>query len=95
MNIFENFSVDRFLFSLKYMGLGMLCIFIVIGVVILSVLLMNRMSEKLEALNAAKAEGKDEDSSPVYLDPKVSWTVLFLAVAVLLIIALAVILPIA
>ena len=44
----ENFSVDRFLNSLQYMWKGMLCIFIVIGVIILVTALMNRVCNKAE-----------------------------------------------
>ncbi len=36
-NLFENFSTERFLGNLHYMWEGMLCIFIVIGVIMLSV----------------------------------------------------------
>ena len=36
-NILENFSTERFLGNLHYMWEGMICIFIVIGVIILSV----------------------------------------------------------
>ena len=49
MNIFENINLDRFLFSLQYMWKGMLCIFVVIGVIILSVYLLNTISSKLSA----------------------------------------------
>ena len=46
MNILENFNVDRFLFSLRYMWQGMLSIFIVIGVIILSVVLLNKITNR-------------------------------------------------
>ena len=48
MNLFEKFNVDRFLFSLQYMWQGMLCIFIVIGVIVLSVMLMNYLGARAE-----------------------------------------------
>ena len=49
MNIFNDFNFDRFLFSLQYMWQGMLCIFIVIAVIILSVVIMNTISAKAQA----------------------------------------------
>ena len=52
MSILENFNVNRFLFSLQYLWKGMLCIFIVIAVIILSIFLINflinRPSKKKE-----------------------------------------------
>ena len=47
MNIFNSLNVDRFLFSLQYMWKGMLCIFIVIGIIILSINLMNSFANRL------------------------------------------------
>lgn len=47
MSIIDNFSFDRFLFSLQYMWQGMLSIFLVIGVIILSVVLMNKVTAHL------------------------------------------------
>ena len=44
--MFGNINIDRFLFSLQYMWKGMLSIFIVMGVIILSVLLMNKILGK-------------------------------------------------
>ncbi len=38
-----DFNFDRFLFSLQYMWKGMLCIFVVIGVLILSVYGLNKL----------------------------------------------------
>lgn len=46
MNIFENIDLNRFLASLTYMWQGMLCIFIVIGVLILTVLLLGKWDAK-------------------------------------------------
>ena len=37
-------NIERFLASFKYMGLGMLSIFIVIGVIILSVYALNKLT---------------------------------------------------
>ena len=48
MDILKNFNFDRFLFSLQYMWKGMLCIFIVIAVIILSVVIMNFFSAKAQ-----------------------------------------------
>lgn len=46
MNIFENIDFNRFFSSLTYMWQGMLCIFVVIGVLILSVLLLGKLTDK-------------------------------------------------
>ena len=46
MNIFENIDFSRFFTSLTYMWQGMLCIFVVIGVLILSVLLLGKLTDK-------------------------------------------------
>ena len=59
MNIFNDFNFDRFLFSLQYMWQGMLCIFIVIAVIILSVVVMNTISAKAQARK--KLEESDND----------------------------------
>ena len=47
MGIFNSLNFDRFLFSLQYMWKGMLCIFIVIGIIILSINVMNSLTNKL------------------------------------------------
>ena len=44
MSIIENFDFDRFLYSLQYMWQGMLSIFLVIGVIILGVVAMNKVT---------------------------------------------------
>ena len=46
MNFFENFNVSRLLYSLQYMWQGMLSIFLVIGVIILSVAVMNKLTNR-------------------------------------------------
>jgi len=50
MEFLENFNFDRFLFSLQYMWKGMLCIFAVIGVIILFIVgltyVMNALKTK-------------------------------------------------
>ena len=48
MNIIENFNFDRFLYSLQYMWQGMLSIFLVIGVIILGVAVMNKLTSPKE-----------------------------------------------
>ncbi|MBO5883497.1 MAG: hypothetical protein J6Q78_03745 [Clostridia bacterium] len=44
--LIANIDINRFLASLKYMGLGMLGIFIVMGVIILSVLGLGSLTAK-------------------------------------------------
>lgn len=62
MNIFDNFSIDRLLFSLQYMWQGMLCIFAVIAVIILAVMLMNYFSNKTEERKKLRGgENKEEN----------------------------------
>ena len=56
-------NFDRFLFSLKYMWQGMLCIFIVIGVLILSIYGLNKASNAIEAKKAAKLAAKNASES--------------------------------
>ena len=46
----------RFVEMLEYMGIGMLCIFVVIGVIVLSVLLLGKVSDTLEARRKAAEE---------------------------------------
>ena len=47
MNIFENFNPAAFLDNLQHMGVGMLVIFAVIGLIILTTMLINWLfSEK-------------------------------------------------
>ena len=60
MDIFNNFSIERFLTSLPYMWKGMLCIFIVIAVIILSVVVMNFFSAKAQERKAI--EESDENT---------------------------------
>ena len=45
--------------SLKYMGVGMLCIFVVIGVIILCVFLMNFISYRIAVMKQIKEEEKE------------------------------------
>ena len=61
MNIFNDFNFDRFLFSLQYMWQGMLCIFIVIAVIILSVVIMNSISAKAQARKELEENENDQN----------------------------------
>jgi hypothetical protein len=61
MNIFNDFNFDRFLFSLQYMWQGMLCIFIVIAVIILSVVIMNSISAKAQARKELEESENDQN----------------------------------
>ena len=63
MNFLDNFSIDRFLFSLQYMWKGMLCIFIVIGVIILSIIGMNKAMSALAERKKAKEEGSEDSNN--------------------------------
>ena len=58
MNI--KFNPDNMLNSLQYMWKGMLCIFVVIGVIILSVYLMGYISAKAEERKQADIEENNE-----------------------------------
>ena len=57
--MFENFDISRFLDSLKYMWQGMLCIFVVIGVIILSVYLIGSLSAQAEERQKAREEAAE------------------------------------
>ncbi len=59
MDFLNNFNLDRFLFSLQYMWQGMLCIFIVIGVIILFVFALNKITSSIEAKKKAKKEAAE------------------------------------
>ena len=58
MNFLENFNTSRFLFSLQYMWKGMLCIFIVIGVIILFIYGMNKIMASIAEKKKAREENK-------------------------------------
>ena len=51
-----DFSFDRFVDSLQYMWKGMLCIFIVIGAIILSIYGLNKAINAIEAKKQAKSD---------------------------------------
>ena len=60
MKFFNNalaLNVEQFVDSLQYMWKGMLCIFIVIGVIILTVTILNKISNK----QAAKKKNDDNN----------------------------------
>ena len=46
MNLFDNINIDRFVYSLQYMWQGMFSIFLVIGVIVALVALLNRLGNK-------------------------------------------------
>ena len=46
MDIFNDINIDRFFDSLTYMWQGMLCIFIVIAVIIVSIMLLGNLTAK-------------------------------------------------
>ena len=52
---------DNMLDSLQYMWKGMLCIFAVIGVIIVSVYIMNGASARAEAIKASKEENESNE----------------------------------
>ena len=56
MNLFQKFSVARFVESLQYMWQGMLCIFIVIAVIILTTIIMNHLCTKAEQSKKLREE---------------------------------------
>ncbi|NLZ37467.1 MAG: hypothetical protein GX897_08345 [Clostridiales bacterium] len=40
------FKPENFVFNLKYMGIGMLVIFVIIGIIMLATILLNRLFSK-------------------------------------------------
>ena len=56
-------NVARFLASFKYMGLGMLSIFIVIGVIILSVYALNKLSVSFKKFKENRDKAQAEAQS--------------------------------
>ncbi len=58
MDFINNFNVNRFLFSLQYMWKGMLCIFIVIGVIVLFTYALNKITGAVAERKKRKAEAK-------------------------------------
>ena len=60
MKFFENISIDRFISSLQYMWKGMLCIFVVIGAIILATILINALCNKSEEKKKLREEQKSQ-----------------------------------
>jgi len=56
-----SFSTENAITSLNYMWQGMLCIFIVIGVIILAVYLMNFLSSRAEIMKQIKDSEKENE----------------------------------
>ncbi|MBR4013181.1 MAG: oxaloacetate decarboxylase [Clostridia bacterium] len=54
-------NIENFIASLKYMWQGMLCIFVVIGVIILSVYLIGAITAKADERKKAKQENTDNN----------------------------------
>ena len=54
--------MDRFLESLKYIWQGMLCIFLVIGLIIVVVYALNTVSNKIAKRKEEKAKAELSDS---------------------------------
>ena len=54
---------ENFVPNLKYMGIGMLCIFVVIGVIILSIYLINLFANKPKREKKPKKNKKAEDAA--------------------------------
>ena len=57
--MFDNFDVNRFLSSFEYMWKGMLGIFVVMGVIILTVYLMGFFSKRAEEIKKAEKENEE------------------------------------
>ena len=53
-------NVARFLASFKYMGLGMLSIFIVIGVIIISVYALNKLTASFKKFKETRDKAQAE-----------------------------------
>ncbi len=53
-------NIERFLASFKYMGLGMLSIFIVIGVIILSVYALNGLTANFKKFKESRDKAQAE-----------------------------------
>ena len=52
------FDISRLPGTLKHMGIGMFSIFVVIGVIILSVYGLNKMTDKIEEIKAKREQNK-------------------------------------
>ena len=56
------FNVEQFIGSLKYMWQGMLCIFVVMAVIILSVYLIGAVTAKADTKKKAKEEAENNNN---------------------------------
>lgn len=54
-----NFSAETFLESLKFMGIGLVCIFAVVGVIALGVALLNKLTQKKKTTTAEDVEDQE------------------------------------
>ncbi len=61
-NLFSNYSTPVLLETLKCMGIGMLAIFIVIAIIMLSVYLMNFIGTRAAEAKKAKEEQNNKDN---------------------------------
>lgn len=61
--ILEEFHPDMFLYNLRYMGVGMLCILIVMGVIIAVTALLEKISAALERRKAKAAQEEESHES--------------------------------
>lgn len=55
-----NFSTETFLESLKFMGIGLVCIFAVVGVIALGVALLNKLTRKKKPAGGEETEEAEE-----------------------------------
>lgn len=61
MDLFKKFDIERFVSSLQYMWQGMLCIFVVIGVIILTVYIISFFTAKSEERKKLLQDNEDDD----------------------------------
>lgn len=62
----NNFTFDpiQFIYNLKWMGIGMLGVFMIVGIIIVATYLINHICNRLAENKAiAEAEAKSNDSS--------------------------------
>lgn len=55
-----NFSAETLVESLKFMGIGLVCIFAVVGVIALGVALLNKLTRKKKPAGGDAAEETEE-----------------------------------
>ncbi len=59
-DILTKFEPGAFVDNLSYMGVGMACIFIVIGAIILSVVVLDKVTTAVENRRKAKEENAEQ-----------------------------------